>query len=81
MKINKFEDLTQFMSDEWLKMSETYGVQTPSKKILKFVEDNLIRYTKLYDRPLHKLLKLKVKNMYYQINNNGISLVYQCKHL
>lgn len=65
MKINSFEELTQFISDEYLKMSDTYNVTKPSDKFIEFVENTLIKYTKLYDKPLHKLQKKQVKNMYY----------------
>ena len=65
MKINKFEELTQFVSDEYLKMIDTYNVNKPSDKFIQFIEDTLTKYTKLYDKPLYRLQKKEVKNMYY----------------
>lgn len=65
MKINKFEELTQFVSDEYLKMIDTYNVNKPSDKFIHFIEDTLTKYTKLYDKPLYRLQKKEVKNMYY----------------
>ena len=60
MEIKDYSDLTNFMSDENLKMQETYGAKKASLKMLKFSEDNLIKYAKLYDRPLYKRAKRKI---------------------
>ncbi len=65
MKISKFEELTQFVSDEYTKMTETYNVQRPSEKFMHFIEETLVKYAKLYDKPLYKLQKKEVKNMYF----------------
>lgn len=60
MEIKDYSDLTNFMSDENLKMQETYGAKKVSTKMLEFSEDNLIKYAKLYDRPLYKRAKRKI---------------------
>lgn len=64
MKINEFEELTNFISDEYLKMADTYNINRPSNEFIKFVEDVLEKYSKLYDKPLYKLEKYKVKIMF-----------------
>lgn len=65
MKINSFEELTAFVSTEYGKMIDSYGIQQPSEHFLKYIEDTLKKYTELYDYPLYKLQKRMVKNMYY----------------
>ena len=65
MKIKEYEDLTSYMSDEWMKVSETFGAQKPSKKIMDFVTKNLIKHIDMYDKPLHKLKKIEIKNMFF----------------
>ena len=60
MEIKDYSDLTNFMSDENLKMQETYGAKKVSPKMLDFSENNLIKYAKLYDRPLYRKAKRKI---------------------
>ena len=60
MEINDFSDLSSFISDENLKMQETYGVNKPSDKMVKFCEKNILKYAKLYDKPLYKKEQRKI---------------------
>ena len=60
MEIKDYSDLTNFMSDENLKMQDNYEAIKASLKMLKFSEENLIKYAKLYDRPLYKRAKRKI---------------------
>ena len=46
-------------------MIDTYNVNKPSDKFIHFIEDTLTKYTKLYDKPLYRLQKKEVKNMFY----------------
>ena len=64
MKIEEFEELTSFMSNEFYKMTESYGVTKPSEHFTKFIENTLIKYSQLYDKPLYKVQKADVKLIY-----------------
>lgn len=54
MEIKDYKDLTEFISDESLKVQENLGAHKVSTKMLKFTEDNLMKYVKLYDGPLYR---------------------------
>lgn len=60
MEINDFSDLSNFIAEENLKMQETYGINKPSDKMVKFCEKNIFKYAKLYDKPLFKKEKRKI---------------------
>ncbi len=71
MEIKSFEDLTQFIYEEYGKLQTSFEVQNPSTAFIKFVEDTLMKYTSLYDKPLKikekkeiRLIILKIKNEY-----------------
>lgn len=57
MKIKEFSELTQFIYDEYSKMSENFGTQQPSESFIKYTEKTLEKYTKVYDKPLFKQTK------------------------
>lgn len=54
MEIKDYKDLTDFISDETLKIQENLGTHKVSSKMLKFTEDNLMKYVKLFDGPLYR---------------------------
>lgn len=54
MEIRDYKDLTEFIADEQIKFQENFGATKVSSKMLKFTEDNLMKYVKLYDRPLYR---------------------------
>lgn len=60
MEIKDYSDLTDFISNENIKTQENFGVKKASNKMMKFMEDNLIKYVKLYDKPLYKREKRKI---------------------
>lgn len=57
MEIRNFSDLTQFVYDEYLKITENFGIQTASESMIEFVEKNVKKYTKLYSGPLYRSAK------------------------
>lgn len=63
MDINNYEDLTAFALNEFSKMSEIYGLINPSPKFFESMEDTLLKYFKLYDKPLERKLKRKIALM------------------
>lgn len=63
MKIEEYEDLTQFIYNEFDKMTATYGTIKPSNEFIKFNEQTLMRYTKLYDKPLMRKQKREIALM------------------
>ena len=54
MEIRDYKDLTEFIADEQIKFQESLGATKVSSKMLKFTEENLMKYVKLYDRPLYR---------------------------
>lgn len=60
MEIKNYSDLTDFISNENLKTQENFGAKKASNKMMKFMEDNLIKYIKLYDKPLYRREKRKI---------------------
>ena len=53
MNINDFSDLTLFISQEYEKLAESYGIQRVPDKIVRDIEKTLIQYKKLYNKPLY----------------------------
>ncbi len=62
-EINNFDDLTSFMNAQYAKMSEVYGLVKPSQDYLEFVESTLVKYSKLYDKPLERKIKRQIALM------------------
>ena len=60
MEIKNYSDLTDFVSNENLKTQENFGAKKASETMMKFMEDNLIKYVKLYDKPLYRREKRKI---------------------
>lgn len=61
MEIHDFSGLTNFIGEEQGKMIENFGITQPSSYLLKFSEKNLIKYVKLYRKPLIKKEKREIK--------------------
>ena len=61
--INSFDDLTSFITDQYSKLTVTYGLQKPSPKFFEFVENSLIKYSELYDKPLERKIKRQIALM------------------
>lgn len=61
MEIHDFSDLSQFVYDEYLKITENFGVQNPSIEMIEFTEKTLKKYVKLYDKPLFRVAKRELK--------------------
>ncbi len=61
MKITEFEELTGFLYGEYEKMSEAYGTKRPSKILIEGTEKTLLRYAKLYNKPLYKKAKRNLR--------------------
>lgn len=57
MKIENFSELTDFLCNEYIKMLESFGVEINSKKIISYAEKTLVKYIKLYDKPLYRRVK------------------------
>ena len=57
MKITEFEELTDFLYGEYDKMSESYGIKKPSKILIEGTEKTLLKYAKLYNKPLYRKAK------------------------
>lgn len=61
MNINEFSDLSDFTLGEVEKISESIGGVGPSKKLIKSINNQIMRYTKLYSKPLFKAEKRRIK--------------------
>ena len=61
MQINNFSELSQFIYEEYDKMSETFNLVNPSTDFIKYVEKSLKKYTKLYNKPLFKRAKIELQ--------------------
>lgn len=61
MKINEFEELTDFLYGEYEKMSEAYGTKKPSKILIEGTGKTFLSYAKLYNKPLYKKAKRNLK--------------------
>lgn len=61
MNINEFSDLSDFTLGEVEKISEFTDGIGPSKKLIKSMNNQIIRYAKLYSNPLFKAEKRRIK--------------------
>lgn len=61
MEINNFSDLTQFIYDEYLKITENFGIAKASDDMIDFVEKSLKKYVKLFDKPLYRQTKRELQ--------------------
>ena len=61
MNINEFSDLSDFTLGEVEKISESTDGIGPSKKLIKSMNNQIMRYTKLYSKPLFKAEKRRIK--------------------
>ncbi len=57
MEIRDFSNLTDFVYDEYLKMTENFGIKKPSDSLIDYTEKTLKKYIKLYDKPLYRKAK------------------------
>ena len=62
--IRDFRDLSNFAYDEYGKMFESFGVQKVPVRTMKFLEKQIKKYLKLYDKPLFKKIKFNMKVQY-----------------
>lgn len=63
MKIDEYTDLSDFISNEQIKMQENLGAKQSSAKMLHFTEESLIKYAKLYDKPIYRREARRIKLM------------------
>lgn len=63
MNIRNYSDLTNFVFDEYSKMQDNFGTKRPSEDFLIQNEKMLMRYVKLYSRPLYKKQKRELELM------------------
>lgn len=61
MQITDFNELTNFLYDEYLKISENFGVQKASDHFIGSVEKTLLKYMKLYNKPLYRSAKRELE--------------------
>lgn len=61
MEINEFSDLSDFAVSEAEKISDLTASAGPSKKLLKNMNNQIIRYTKIYLKPLFNSEKRRIK--------------------
>ena len=60
MNINEFCDLSDFALGEAEKIDEVLDIGPP-KKLIKCISNQIVRYTKLYSKPLFKAEKRRIK--------------------
>ena len=53
MEIKDYSELTGFVGSEFEKMQDL-GIQRPSQNFIKYNEQTLMKYVKLYDGPLYR---------------------------
>lgn len=61
MNINEFSDLSNFILGEIEKIDETVEGFGATKKLTKCLNKQIIRYTKLYTKPLYNSEKRRIK--------------------
>jgi len=61
MNINEFSDLSDFTLGEVEKIGDFVDGVGPSKKLIKSMNNQIIRYAKLYSKPLFKAEKRRIK--------------------
>ena len=57
MEIKDFSDLSDFVYNEYAKMSENFGIQQPSVDLIKLTENKIKKYFDLYSAPLFRQSK------------------------
>ena len=60
MEINDFQDLTQFIEDEYQKSSDVFRTTKPSEKTLKMIDNEIIKYSLLYSKVIYEREKRKI---------------------
>lgn len=61
MNINEFSDLSDFTLGEVEKIGDFVDGVGPSKKLIKYMNNQIMKYAKLYSKPLLKTEKQKIK--------------------
>ena len=61
MEINEFSDLSDFILGEVDKIGEFVDGVGPSKKLIKCMNNQIMKYTKLYSKVLFKTEKQRIK--------------------
>ena len=59
--MQNFGDLSNFIYEEYLKITENFGVQKASETMISFTEKALKKYFKLYNKPLYERAKRELK--------------------
>ena len=59
--IQDFSELTDFIQNEYVKLSEEFGIKKASDSMLSFIEKALKKYFVLYDKPLYRMAKRELK--------------------
>lgn len=79
MEINEFSDLSDFVVNEVDKASEVTGAAQPSKKLIKYMNNQIHKYAKLYSKPLYKAEKERIK-LWRAINTMPHSFLWKMFH-
>lgn len=61
MDLDNFSDLSNFIYQEYEKMSDAFGITQLPAKSIKFAEKSIRKYTKLYDKPLFEKEKRELR--------------------
>lgn len=79
MEINEFGDLSDFVVNEIDKTSEVTEAIQPSKNLIKYMNNQIEKYAKLYSKPLFKAEKIKLK-ISHAINTMPHSFLWKLFH-
>lgn len=59
--IQDFSELTDFIQNEYAKISENFGIKQASEAMINFTERALKKYFNLYNKPLYRFAKRELK--------------------
>lgn len=59
--IQDFSELTDFIQNEYEKISENFGIKQASESMIDFTEKALKKYFNLYNKPLYRAAKRELK--------------------
>ena len=59
--IEDFSDLTDFIQNEYIKISDNLGIKQASESMINFTEKALKKYFNLYNKPLYRMAKRELK--------------------
>lgn len=78
MEIRDFSELTNFLTNESLKMMNAFGL-TKFSKVTKFSEKELKKYMKLYSMPVYRRSKREIK-LQEAIDTMPHGCLWKCFH-